>query len=333
MVAVVERVAVWDSTLTAVLSGLRPLTYAQQHLPQDYAKSWDIPPFVRSASALRRWGDVSVVVQDDVSALAVTTGNVTTPWLLPSGVQGRRRFESAQKNKKHKLDLEAAVVLPDGRLLVFGSGSTPAREQLVLLEPSGALRVIDGAALYSHLRAETAFSGSELNIEGAVVQAGALLLVQRGNGAVLQGRQALNALGALPLTELVSWLDGNAAAPALTHITRAELGALGGTPVSFTDAALGSSGDIAFVACAEDSRDVVADGAVSGVCFGWFGAAGVCIAAITDENGDLSRLKLEGIEPVPNEPLKFDVVADVDDAAAPAWAGTLQVSRAGCNSQ
>jgi hypothetical protein len=38
-------------------------------------------------------------------------------------------------------------------------------------------------------------------------------------------------------------------------------------------------------------------------------------------------LKLEGIDADPDDPLRFDVVADVDDPAAPALGATLELRR------
>ena len=67
-----------------------------------------------------------MILQDDVSALAVLdpgTGS-TQPILLPAGPDGARVFDDARGNKKFKMDLEACVVLPDERLVAFGSGSS-----------------------------------------------------------------------------------------------------------------------------------------------------------------------------------------------------------------
>jgi hypothetical protein len=50
------------------------------------------------------------------------------PLLLPQGEGGRRQFDDRLGNKAAKLDLEAGVVLPDGRFVALGSGSTARRE-------------------------------------------------------------------------------------------------------------------------------------------------------------------------------------------------------------
>jgi hypothetical protein len=104
------------------------------------------------------------------------------PLLLPRGEGGKRSFDASRGNKRSKLDLEAALVLPDGRLVAFGSGSLPQRERLVVVAPGSAPVVRDAHDLYRGLRQCAEFAGSELNIEGALVRSGAIELFQRGNG-------------------------------------------------------------------------------------------------------------------------------------------------------
>ena len=63
-----------------------------------------------------------------MNALALTDAKGGfEPLLLPVGADGHRSFDDTIGNKHMKMDLEAAVVLPDGRVLAFGSGSTEAR--------------------------------------------------------------------------------------------------------------------------------------------------------------------------------------------------------------
>jgi hypothetical protein len=107
----------------------------------------DLPGHVRAGSGLRRWGERLVVVQDDVNALALLDerAGTVTPLVLPAGAGGRRHFSERRGNKAAKMDLEACVVLPDGRLLAIGSGSTPAREHLVVVDADHHVRVVDAA--------------------------------------------------------------------------------------------------------------------------------------------------------------------------------------------
>src|SRR5690606_20145834 len=126
-----------------------------------------------------------------------------------------------------KMDLEACVGLPDGRLVAFGSGSNSARETLVVWTPGGHAELVHAAELYARWRVP-AFAGSELNLEGAVVAAGGLLLFQRGNGERTGRLAPGNAIGGLGLDAFVAWRDTRARLPELLWIVPVELGSVGG---------------------------------------------------------------------------------------------------------
>jgi hypothetical protein len=308
---------------TAILRGVAPLGYSNEPDPEE-----DVPEFVRAASGIRRWGPSHVVVQDDVNALVLVhaeTPSAGRPVLLPRGAGGRRRFEDALGNKADKLDLEAITPLPDGRLLVLGSGSTPKREKLVLLDEEERVRVVDASDLYAVFH-QPAFAGAQLNIEGAVAFGDTFLVLQRGNGAARDGLTAVNAIGELSVNELLRYLDGKGKAPEFRRVTQVDLGELGGSALGFTDAALVGDGTLAFLACAEASPDVVRDGEVLGNFFGWFDADGTWLVPIVDDVGARCHLKLEGLETCLGETRRFDVVIDADDASLPAGIGLLEVT-------
>ena len=309
-----------DPRLEPVLFGLVPLVFRGGASPAD-----DVGAHVRAASALRRRGARLVILQDDVNALAVHAADGVERVLLPVGPGGLRTFDDLRGNKADKMDLEACARLPDGRLVAFGSGSTPAREQLVIIETSGGVRVIDAADLYARLRGEPRFAGSELNVEGAIVAGDALRLFQRGNGAITAETEPVNATGDLPLEAFVAWLDSGAATPSLTAVVQYDLGQAGGARFTFTDAALLDDGRVAFLACAEASPDAVRDGPVVGARFGIIEGDGARIAGVRDRDGALVTLKLEGLEPSPDSPRRFDVVADMDRPGEPALLGVLEI--------
>jgi len=311
-----------DPRIGAVLSDLRPLAYTGGADPEE-----DQPGYVRAASAIRRLGDRLVIVQDDTSVLAILRGGRVDPLLLPRGAGGRRVFGDDLGNKHDKMDLEACAALPDGRLVAFGSGSLPPREVLVVIEPDLSTRVVDGAPLYRILREELAFSGPELNVEGALVVGDRLRLFQRGNGAPRGGLQPVDATGDLPLAAFLGWLDGGGQAPELTDVVQVDLGAVAGVRLTFTDAALTAAGQVAFLACAEDSPDSIRDGEVVGCRVGVMEGAEVRAADVVDEAGRPVRLKLEGIERRPDG--DYDVVADMDITGEPAVIGRLRVTGPG----
>jgi hypothetical protein len=311
-----------DPSLHAALDEVTVLAYTEGALPQH-----DLPAHVRAASAIRRLGRHLVIVQDDVNAFAIydSEENTVIPMMLPPGPGCRRVFDDIVGNKHQKLDLEALALLPDDRLVAFGSGASAAREKIVVMSKREPPSLRDGALLYRALRTEPAFSGSELNVEGAVVLRDRLLLFQRGNAAIGGPRNPVNALGALDLESFVRWLDGLGPAPPLSAVTPFDLGDIGGAALGFTDAAVTADGRIAILACAEDSPDALTDGPVLGCRFGYLDPGGDLRVTDILEAGGRTRLKLEGIENRPDQSHAFDVVADRDEPLQPALIGRLTV--------
>jgi Family of unknown function (DUF6929) len=313
-----------SSSLTATLGTPRPLLYDHGAHPLE-----DLPAHVRAASSIRRQGNRLVILQDDVSALAVldpSTGS-TYPILLPTGPDRARVFDDERGNKKLKLDLEACIVLPDGRLVAFGSGSSPHREKIVTVAAGkGAMaQQLSGEDLYAVLRVHSDARGARLNIEGAVVQGEWLRLLQRGNGK--RGFEPWNAILDVPVDKFVGWLDGRHPFPPVRRIFEVHLGAVEGVPFGFTDAAVTDDGRVAFLACAEDTEDALSDGPVMGCRFGWLDAdnQAVVMTTVVDHDGQPTHLKLEGIEVRTGGGMVFDVVADMDRGDEPAQIAELVV--------
>ncbi len=305
----------------ARLGDPRSLRFAASHAAED------LPAHVRAGSGLRRWGGKLVVVQDDVNALALVDDNgLAEPLYLPFGASGRRQFSEADGNKAEKMDLEGCVTLPDGRLLALGSGSTAARERIVLVSSAHEVRVVDARPLSERLRAVTDFAGSELNVEGAVVVGGKLRLFQRGNGRVVDGVAPRSSIGDVDLLEFLRWIDDDDRPPSLRAITQVELGHIQGVPLGFTDATALPDGRVIFLAGAEDSPDTYHDGAVLGARVGILSGADTMLAPILDTQGEASLLKLEGIDFLgirSSGAIDFVVVADMDDPSVPAALMTL----------
>jgi hypothetical protein len=281
---------------------------------------------VRSASALRRFGDRLLIVQDDVRALALRDrdGDVEAVLLRP-GANGQRTFDAARGNKRLKLDLEACLTLPDGRAVIFGSGSASGRERIVLVRPDRAPQIKPAAAFYRALRSVREFVGPALNLEGAVCRGDRVHLFQRGNGGS-NGSSSVNAVGNLSLDGFLAWLDADGPVPRLQSVLQVDLGRIEGVPYGFTDGAVMSDGSIAFIACAEASADVRSDGPVLGVRFGIIDHdRTVEVADVTGPDGLASLIKLEGIEARLTDSRRFDVVADLDRPDLPALIGELVV--------
>lgn len=301
-----------------------------------------LPKVVRAGSALRRWNGSLIVIQDDVNALvSLDAAGAGTPLLLPAGEGGARSFDGALK--KLKLDLESAVVLPDGRLLAFGSGSTPARERIAVASTVASLALRDAREWYASIRA--ALPGMSLNLEGAVVVGKGpqtslggsnpstdgtqvLRMFQRGTAVDLASASAANASVDFPLPAFVAWLDGVGPLPEAGHAVAYGLGAHEGVALGITDAAVVPEGDgrIAYLACAESTADPTLDGEVVATRFGFMEADGrVSIAPVVMKDGSACKFKFEGLEPVPGESGLWNAVTDADDPAAPALLARLRV--------
>lgn len=313
-----------SSSLAATLGAPRPLRYDHGAHPLE-----DLPGHVRAASSIRRQGHRLVILQDDVSAFAVldpSTGS-THPILLPAGPDGARVFDDTRGNKKFKLDLEACVVLPDGRLVAFGSGSSPQREKIVTIASGkGSMaQQLSGSDFYASLRVHAAAHDTRLNIEGAVVHGDWLRLLQRGIGK--PGSGSWNAILDISLNRFLGWLDGRNPLPSVRRILEVDLGAVAGVPFGFTDAAVTDDGRVALLACAEDTDDVLIDGPVLGCRFGWLDPddQAVVMTNIVDSDGQPTQLKLEGIETRIDSGSVFDVVADMDRGDEPAQIAELTV--------
>lgn len=310
------RTARRDPALCARVTSVRPLHYSDGADARE-----DRPGHVRAGSALAWVGGRLLVVQDDASFFALVDGAAVAAVALPDQ-GGLRLFDDARGNKHHKLDLEAVIALPD-RVVAFGSGSTAARERLVSFTEGQAPTVRSAGPLYARLRDE-AFSGSELNLEGACAIGDAVWLFQRGNGAPRGGVLPRDATAWVDRRALEGFLDGGPA-PALRDVTAWDLGALDGVRLTFTDGAA-RRGALAFLAAAEASPDAVRDGPVRGVALGLLGPDGGRWARLEDASGAPFLGKAEGLAFDPADPCRAFVVVDRDDPEAPAELCTVTLT-------
>lgn len=227
---------------------------------------------ISAASGLAIVGGMAYVVADDEHHLGMfALDDAALPVRLHRLLAGDLPAGTSDR-KKRKPDLEALVALPGG-LLALGSGSRPQRERGVLLplQPARTAREVDLAKLYAPLRSHFA----DLNIEGAFATGDGFHLLQRANRG-----SAVNACVRYALQDVIAWLDDRAGVPVLQDITAFALGAAGGVPYGFTDAAALPKGGWIFSAVAEDTRDSYADGSCAGSLLGW-----------VDEHGALREVR------------------------------------------
>ncbi|HEX2203588.1 MAG TPA: hypothetical protein VHG91_09835 [Longimicrobium sp.] len=317
------RRAARDDRLEARVVRAVPLRYAAGADP-----ATDRPAHVRAGSGLARVGGRIAVIQDDAHfvALADPATGLADAVALPAGEGGLRQFDDARGNKRFKLDLEACATVPSPGgplLLALGSGSSPLREKVLVARgldtASPEVRLVEAAALYATLRAARAFSGSEMNVEGAVVLGGRVRLFNRGNGAPAGGHAPVDATCDLPLDALLAYLDDPAgrSPPSPSDVAAWTLGEVDGHALGFTDGAA-LDGRLFFTATAEDSPDAVRDGPVAGSAIGVFDAdgRGARWALLRDAHGGTFDGKVEGL--LLRGPTSAWIVVDRDDPSHPS---------------
>ena len=299
-------------------------------------ESLDRPAFVRAASSMAWIGDRLALVQDDTNFVALVdplTG-LAEAITLPAGKDGKRQFDDGRGTKKYKLDLEAMARVPlsDGVLLLaFGSGSKARRENVMTLRfdgrgarPAPQEPAVTGLPhLYTALHEETAFSGSEMNIEGALYLDGTIRLFNRSNGEAKDALHPVDATCDLDWSALQAHIAApeTAPLPPFMRVTQYDLGAIDSVRLGFTDAIPATRTHVLYSAAAEASKNAVDDGVVVGSALGvipndrrqparW--------AMIRDEKSKPFVGKAEGLVLYPGGASRALIVIDVDDYAKPS---------------
>ena len=280
--------------------------------------------FLSAASGLVRVHERLYVIADDELHLGVLDVGGAKPLRLVRVLAGRLP-EDAKKRKKKKPDLESLVLLPaddthpGGALLALGSGSRPNRFVGALLpldasgDASGAPRRVDLEPLYRRLDDRFA----ELNIEGAFVAGGSLVLLQRG------GKSGASAVVRFDLADVLAWLAGRRRrAPRPERIRSVDLGEADGVAFAFTDGAALPDGSWVFSAVAEARDNSVDDGpcvaAAIGICDGDDTLRFIATVA--------PKRKIEGVTArLVGARLRLSVVTDADDPDQPAELGTVSL--------
>ncbi len=134
---------------------------------------------VRAASAIAAYGEGWLIGQDDATHACWWRDGVGTPVRVVPAVEGHEVFSEAAGTKEHKPDLEAAVAV-DGGVLLLGSGSTPARMRAALVRQDADPLVGDLSDLYARVAAALEVAPDTLNLEGACQVGGRLRWFQRG---------------------------------------------------------------------------------------------------------------------------------------------------------
>ena len=278
---------------------------------------------VRAASGVARYGAGWLVVQDDATHACVWESGTGRALRLVSPVEGHDTFEEASGTKALKPDLEAVVALPDGRTLVLGSGSTPARMRCVLLSES-TVQVAGLAPIYARVAELLEVPADQLNLEGAAVVGDSLRWFQRG----LPSAGAPSASVDVELDGLLDHASGSPAAVRVSGVRRYDLGTVAGVGLAITDAISLPGGLVLVSAAAEDSPSTYDDGPVVGSALALLdGERLLDLAELPLLDGEVA--KLEGLALVGHRDDVLDLVAvvDADDPEVPSLLLELVVER------
>ncbi|MBC7541858.1 MAG: hypothetical protein H7338_03925 [Candidatus Sericytochromatia bacterium] len=258
---------------------------------------WPLPG-VRAGSALIRRHDRLLIVQDDALAvilLDMATGTIQT--------LGLRKSQGTAMSKATKPDFELAVAGPDGAIVILGSGSTPDRRRIAVLDPNdGQFSVADGDDLYA---AVAEALGHTPNLEGAVRQDETLRLFHRG--AASQPSASIE----LP------WTAPTGGPISVTAVVRLDLGTVAGVPLTLTDATIDGAGHTLYTAVAEDTPNAIDDGPIVAMAIGILTDTHGRWAPLTEPDGQPSTRKVEGIALDPGGRSGY-LVTDPDDPALSA---------------
>jgi hypothetical protein len=270
---------------------------------------------VRAASAIAPFGGGWLVAQDDATHAA---------WLRPEGVtavrvfapvEGHDTFSSAEGTKHLKPDLEAAVGLDGGAVLLLGSGSTAARMRGALVTAPGSVTTLELTAVYHRVAAALGLPVDRLNLEGAARIGDRLRWFQRGNSAAGVRSAAVE-------VSLAALLGSG---PVQVGGARSyDLGSVGGVALAVTDAVALPDGRMLVSAAAEDTPNAVDDGPVAGAAIALLDDQGVlAVAAVPGGPYKIEGLALSGTGPTG---ATLIAVVDADDPLAASRRLDLRVS-------
>jgi hypothetical protein len=156
--------------------------------------------------------------------------------------------------KKLKADFEA-LVYEEGKLYIFGSGSTPNRNKMLVVDAKSKKIILekDLVPLYSQMQKISGITGDDFNIEGVVHHQNTWYFFQRGNGPA--GQNGIFTVGDI---------FENTFTIAHKNFPLPKIGSIAAT---FTDAVVVND-KIYFLATSEDSQSVYDDGEILGSIVG-----------------------------------------------------------------
>lgn len=286
-----------------------PMTHHTTHYDRDASAviAWAVDlPEVRAGSALVRSGDRLLVAQDDAFTLFwLRDLDDRTLGCSPRLDSVPLRAGSGPLAKSEKPDFEAACDLPDGRIVVIGSGSAHGRTFVVVMDPDrGTFEVRDASRIYDVVGDAL---GYELNIEALLWTGAGFRLFHRGNAG--KGNATID-LAVDPddprdvmIHGVASWDLGQVP------------GKAGPVRLTFTDADHDDVGRQWFLAAAEDTPNAIDDGPVVGASLGYLDGDAGRWTLVREADGCASTRKAEGLV-IDHDLTSGWLVTDPDDELA-----------------
>lgn len=274
---------------------------------------------VRAASAVARFGDGVLVVQDDATHAAwCRPGSTTRVRVLPA-VEGHDTFSSAEGTKHLKPDLEAACeVSYDGNpaVLLLGSGSSPARMRASLVRKDRPPLVADLTAVYAEVARVIGLPADALNLEGACQVGDRLRWFSRGNARAGVPSASVD-VGLAALLHAVA--GGGTASVSVASPRHYRLGGLDGVDLEVTDAVALPDGRILVSAAAEDTPNMVDDGPVVATALALLDDADVLdVVRLPEVHGLVHKVEALALRQLTRSGVGLLTLVDADDPGAPS---------------
>jgi hypothetical protein len=278
---------------------------------------------VRAASAIAPYADGWLVGQDDATHACWWRGGVGTPVRVFPAVDGHEVFSEATGTKDLKPDLEAAVDV-DGGVLMLGSGSTPARMRGAWLTPDGVPSIRDLSAVYARAAEVLAVAPDALNLEGACIVGDRLRWFQRGLPAAGVPTASVD-VDLQALLEVVRGL-GPASPVAVQDVRHYLLETPDGLALATTDAVTLPDGRILVSAAAEDSPNAYDDGPVLGSALALLdGDVTLDTVSLPEPDGRIAKVEGLAVLEWDDRGGRLLATVDADDPEVPSSVLTLDV--------
>jgi hypothetical protein len=278
---------------------------------------------VRAASAIAPYADGWLVGQDDATHACWWRHGVGTPVRVFPAVDGHEVFSEATGTKDLKPDVEAAVDV-DGGVLLLGSGSTPARMRGAWVAPGADPGVGDLSEVYARVAELLAVPPDALNLEGACVVGSRLRWFQRGLPAARVPTASVD-VDLRALLDAVRGL-GRASRVAVQDVRRYVLETPDGLALATTDAVTLPDGKILVSAAAEDSPNTYDDGPVLGSALALLdGDVTVATVSLPEPDGRIAKVGGLAVLDWDDRGGRLLATVDADDAEVPSSVLTLDV--------